>query len=521
MPTPQRILWADDQIDLLRPHILFLESKGYLVQSVTNGYDAIEQVRTGNFDLVLLDEQMPGMGGLEALSGIKDLYSDIPVVMITKSEEERIMEEALGGKISDYLTKPVNPSQVLLTCKRSLDGRRIENEAASQNYLQSFGQLTSSLMNPLDHGDWVSIYEKLLRHDLDLGDDEGVRQVLDDQYQEANRAFSKYVENVYPSWIANVGKPPNRERPVLSHEVIPRWVLPQLEKKKPVIFFVIDCMRLDQWLEFEKLLAPLFSMERGYHYSILPTATPYSRNSIFSGLLPKDLASTYPRIWADGEDDEHSRNRNEEEFLGDLLKRKHLNARIRYDKLIGSKDGREFQNNVHDLLQADLSAVVVNFVDILAHSRSDSAVLKEIAPDERAYRALTRTWFEHSWLYQAFQQLAKTDCTIVITTDHGAIRSLRGTKVIGDRETSTALRYKYGRNIKCDDRHAIFVRNPEEYGLPSDHRSTNFIIAKEDYYFVYPTNYHQYLNKYRDTMQHGGVSMEEMILPVITMKPKR
>ncbi|MDA1029438.1 MAG: bifunctional response regulator/alkaline phosphatase family protein [Bacteroidetes bacterium] len=521
MPTPPRILWADDEIDLLRPHILFLESKGYQVKSVTNGVDAIEQVRTGKFDLVLLDEQMPGMGGLEALSQIKDLYGDIPVVMITKSEEERIMEEALGGKISDYLTKPVNPSQVLLTCKRILDGRRIGNEAASQNYLQSFGQLTSSLMNQLDHGDWVNIYEKLLRHDLDLGDDEGVRQVLEDQYQEANRAFCKYVEEVYPGWIEQVGKPPNHERPALSHEVIPRWVLPHLEKKKPVLFFVIDCMRLDQWLEFEKLLAPLFSMERSYHFSILPTATPYSRNSIFSGLLPKDLADSYPRIWADGEDDEFSRNRNEEEFLNDLLKRKHLKARVRYDKLIGSKDGKEFLQNVHDLLQADLSAVVVNFVDILAHSRSDSAVLKEIAPDERAYRALTRTWFEHSWLFQAFQQLSKTDCTIVITTDHGAIRSLRGTKVVGDRETSTALRYKYGRNLKCDERHAIFVRNPEEYGLPSDHRSTNFIIAKEDYYFVYPTNYHQYLTKYRDTMQHGGVSMEEMILPVITMNPKR
>ena len=520
MPNAQRILWADDEIDLLRPHILFLESKGYEVTSVTNGVDAIEQVRTGRFDLVLLDEQMPGMGGLEALSEIKELQTDVPVVMITKSEEERIMEEALGGKISDYLTKPVNPSQVLLTCKRILDGRRITSEAASQHYLQSFGQITSSLMDPLDHGDWVALYEKLIRFDVDLGGDEGVRQVLDDQYHEANRAFSKYVEKLYPSWIAGVNQPPNKERPTLSHEVVQKWVLPLLEKKKPVIFFVIDCMRLDQWFEFEKLLAPLFSMERSHHYSILPTATPYSRNSIFSGLLPKDLASTYPRMWAEGEDDEHSRNRNEEELLNDLLKRKHLKARVRYDKLIGTKDGREFQQNVHDLLQADLSAVVVNFVDILAHSRSDSAVLKEIAPDERAYRALTRTWFEHSWLYAAFQQLAKSDCTVVVTTDHGAIRSLHGTKVIGDRETSTALRYKYGRNLKCDDRHAIFVRNPEEYGLPSDHRSTNFIIAKEDYYFVYPTNYHQYLNKYRDTMQHGGVSMEEMILPVITMKPK-
>jgi len=347
-----------------------------------------------------------------------------------------------------------------------------------------------------------------------------VRQVLDDQYQEANRSFSRYVEGSYKDWISATDSAPDEDRPALSHEVIPKWVIPEMDKNRPVIFFVIDCMRYDQWLEFEKLLAPLFTMQKDYHYSILPTATPYSRNSIFSGLLPVDIARDYPRIWSAGEDDEHSRNRNEEQFLNDQLKRRHIKARVRYDKLIGTKDGPEFQSSVHDLLQSDLSAVVVNFVDILAHSRSDSAVLKEIAPDERAYRALTRTWFEHSWLYSAFQQLAETDCTIVITTDHGAIRSLHGTKVVGDRETSTALRYKYGRNLKCDSRHAVFVKHPEDFGLPSDNRNTNFIIAKEDYYFVYPTNYHHYLNKYRDTMQHGGVSMEEMILPVITMRPK-
>ncbi len=520
MATHSRILWADDEIDLLKPHILFLESRGYQVTSVTNGTDALEQVRAGACDLVLLDEQMPGMGGLETLTAIKDFSAEIPVVMITKSEEERIMEEALGGKISDYLTKPVNPSQVLLTCKRILDGRRIEAEKASENYLQSFGEITASLMNPMDHREWVELYQRLIRYDVGLDSDEGVRQVFEDQAQEANRAFCKYVESEYPDWIARVDSAPDEDRPALSHEVIPRWVIPALEQKKPVIFFVIDCMRWDQWLELERLLAPLFTVERDYHYSILPTATPYSRNSIFSGLLPADLAERYPRIWAQGEDDEHSRNRNEEQFLNDLLGRRHISARVRYDKLIGTKDGREFQASVHDLLQSDLSAVVVNFVDILAHSRSDSAVLKEIAPDERAYRALTRTWFEHSWLFQAMQQLAETDCTIVITTDHGAIRSLKDTKVVGDRETSTALRYKYGKSLKCDERHAVFVKDPATYGLPADHRNTNFIIAKEDYYFVYPTNYNRYQNKYRDTMQHGGISMEEMILPVMTLRPR-
>ena len=521
MPNEPRILWADDEIDLLRPHILFLESKGYDVTSVSNGADAVEQVRERRYEVVLLDEQMPGMGGLETLAEIKRLDPEVPVVMVTKSEEEHLMEEALGGQINDYLTKPVNPSQILLTCKRLLERSRLRSEKLSQTYLQSFGEISMALMNPLDHAEWVDLYVKLVRYDMDLEGDENVRQVLDDQFREANRAFGRYIEKHYAGWIARVDEKPDDDRPPLSHEVVPQFVQPHIGDGRPVIFFVIDCMRLDQWLEFEKLLYPLFDLEKAYHYSILPTATPYSRNAIFSGLLPRDIAQRYPRVWAQGEDDEHSRNRNEEEFLQDLLKRRHLDVRLRYDKLIGTQDGRAFAQSVTDLTQHDLSAIVVNFVDILAHSRSDSDVLKEIAPDERAYRALTRTWFEHSWLYQAFQDLARTDATIVVTTDHGAIRSLHATKVIGDRETSTALRYKYGRNLKCDDRHAIFVKNPLDYGLPRDHKATNYIIAKEDYYFVYPTNYHHYLNLYKDTMQHGGASMEEMILPVVTLRPKR
>lgn len=520
MANEPRILWADDEIDLLRPHILFLESKGYLVTSVSNGSDAVEKVREERFDVVLLDEQMPGMGGLEALSEIKQIQPEVPVVMVTKSEEEHLMEEALGGQISDYLTKPVNPSQILLTCKRLLERQRLRTEKVSQNYLQSFNQITLALMNPLSHAEWVDVYQRLVRYDIELEGDEGARQILEDQFREANRTFGHFIEEHYPSWIEDVVRPPDDERPALSHEVMPRFVLPELRKSKPVVFFVIDCMRYDQWLEFERLLYPLYDIEKQFYYSILPTATPYARNAIFSGLLPREIARRYPRIWSEGEDDEYSRNRNEEEFLQDLLKRAHVDKRMRYTKLVGTQDGREFAQNVSDYTQSDLSAIVVNFVDILAHSRSDSAVLKEIAPDERAYRALTRTWFQHSWLYQAFQDLARTDCTVMVTTDHGAVRSLHATKVIGDRETSTALRYKHGRNLKCDEKAAIFVRDPESYGLPRDSINTNYIIAKEDYYFVYPTNYHHYQNMYRDTMQHGGASLEEMILPVVTLRPR-
>ncbi len=521
MANTPRILWADDEIDLLRPHVLFLENKGYDVTSVSNGADAVAKVREQQYDVVLLDEQMPGMDGLQALSEIKEISPEVPVVMVTKSEEEHLMEEALGGRISDYLTKPVNPSQILLTCKRLLERSRLRNERASQNYLQSFNQITSTITDSLSHSEWVDLYLRLVRFDIELEGDEGARQILEDQYVEANRAFGRFVEENYRRWIKYAYEAPSDDRPLLSHEVIPHYVLPDMEEGRPVLFFLIDCMRYDQWLEFERLLYPLFNLEKSFYYSILPTATPYSRNAIFSGLLPREIKKRFSQVWSESEEDEFSRNRNEEEFLQDLFARNRMNSRVRYEKLVGSHDGRAFAQNIMDYTQNDLSAIVVNFVDILAHSRSDSDVLKEIAPDERAYRALTRTWFEHSWLYQAFQDLARTDATIVLTTDHGVIRSLHPTKVIGDRETSTALRYKYGRSLKCDERHAIFVKDPLEFGLPADNFNTNYILAKEDYYFVYPTNYHHYVNLYRDTMQHGGASLQEMILPVVRMRPKQ
>lgn len=521
MTNPPRILWADDEIDLLRPHLMFLEDKGYDVTSVTNGADAVDQVRSQAFALVLLDEQMPGMDGLETLSAIKDARPEVPVVMVTKSEEESLMEEALGGKISDYLTKPVNPSQILLTCKRLLEQSQLRQESLSQRYLQSFNQIAQRLREPLSHADWVDLYQQLVRYDLELEGDEGARQILDDQVSDANRVFGDFIEDHYADWIADVENDPDDYRPVLSHEVISEYVLPALRGgDRPVIFFVIDCMRYDQWLEFDELLRPHFDIETDFYYGILPTATPYARNSIFSGLLPRELTERFPRVWEGPEENEHSRNQYEEALLHDHLDRYHVDASIRYDKLVASDDGRAFAQDAVNLTQHDLSAVVVNFVDILAHSRSDSDVIKELAPDEEAYRALTRTWFEHSWLYNALRDLSQHDCTVVITTDHGAVRSLRSTKVVGDRETSTALRYKYGRNLKCDEQDAIFVRDPETFGLPPHNMNTNYILAKEDYYFVYPTNFHHYENLYRDTMQHGGASLQEMILPIATMRPK-
>jgi len=517
MSIVPHILWADDEIDLLRPHVLFLEGKGYHVTQVTNGTDAVAAVHETPFDVVLLDEQMPGMDGLDTLAAIKRVRPQVPVVMVTKSEEERLMEEALGEKISDYLTKPVNPSQILLTCKRLLERARLRSEKVSHDYLKRFGQISAALTSPLSHREWVDLYQELVHYDLELETDEDARQILYEQHREANRAFGRFISDNYERWIRS-----RAERPVLSHEVVNHWVLPHLQNKRCVLFFVIDCMRYDQWLEFERLLYPHFEIGKDFHYSILPTATPYSRNAIFSGLLPRDIARLHAERWNTENDDDHSKNRHEAFFLGELLRRKrHRNVRLRYKKLAGKEDGRNFANEVTNYLQSDLSAIVVNFVDILAHSRADHDIIKELAPDERAYRALTRTWFENSWLYQALQSLAQQDCTIVITTDHGAIRSLHATRVRGDRRTSTCLRYKGGRGLKVNKKHAIIIQDPRAWGLPKNSIFSEYIIAKEDYFFLYPTNYRHYLHLYNDSMQHGGASMEEMILPVVTLQPRR
>lgn len=519
MTNDQHILWIDDEIELLEPHILLLEDKGYQVTRVTNGRDAVERVQSERYDLIFLDEQMPGMNGIETLQRIKGLTPELQVVMVTKSEEEHIMDDAIGRQISDYLIKPVHPKQVLLTCKRLLDRKRIREETVSRDYLSSFGEISAAMTQSPTPADWVDIYLRLVATDRELAGDEGLRQVLHDQIKETNREFGRFVEDNYAAWISQIGDMPGAGRPVLSPDIVPKFVGPEIGKGKPVFFFVIDCMRFDQWMEMERMLYPYFSMEKEFYFSILPTATPYSRNAIFSGLLPSELVKRYPDWWESSEEDEQSRNRHEDLFLGDLLKRRHLNPKMHYEKVIRTHEGRTVAQSILNMAENDLTAIVVNFVDNLAHSRSDSAILKEIAPDERAYRSLTATWFEHSWLFEAFQSLSKIDCTIVITTDHGVIRSLHPTKVIGDKETSTSLRYKVGRNLKCDMRHALHIKEPEVFGLPGRQLNTHYIVAKEDHYFVYPTNYNHYVNLYRDTMQHGGISMEEMILPVIRLRP--
>ncbi len=511
-----RILWADDEIDQLKAHIIFLEGKGFDITPVTNGDDAITMISERPFDIVFLDEQMPGMDGIATLQKIKQIQPSLPVVMITKSEEESIMEDAIGGQISDYLIKPVNPNQILLTVKRLLDRKRLENERMSQAYLRQFNELSSQFNTNTDWRGWIDVYRQLTRWEMDLEQsDEALQQVLADQFEQANQVFGKFIELEYKSWINN----PESDRPWLSPDVMKKFVFPCLKEKKPVFFFLIDCMRYDQWLLFERILSSYFTIETDFYYSILPTATPYSRNSIFSGLMPLDIKQRHPGLWEMGQD-ESSLNRHEEELLGHLLKWKRLDISFKYEKVLQSDEGRRLADKIINYTQTALTTIVYNFVDTLVHSRSDSDVLKELAPDISAFRSLTESWFQHSSLLQMLRELANSDVTIILTTDHGAIRSLRDTKVFGDKDAATNLRYKYGRNLKADSSAAIFIDKPEDYKLPTQPPANSFIIAKEDYYFVYPTNYHKYQNRYRDTFQHGGATMEEMILPIATLQPK-
>jgi DNA-binding response OmpR family regulator len=518
--TVRRILWVDDEIDLLRAHVLLLEQRGYRVETAANGEDAVEMVRRQVFDLVLLDEMMPGMGGLRTLSAIKDVAPSLPVVMITKNEAESLMEEAVGSKITDYLLKPINPNQVLVTCRKILDARKITGDVLSRDYAQEFQQISRDLAQGLSIRQWIDLHGKLTSWEMEFEarPELGLQQTLSDQRREANAEFSKYVERSYRDWLEL------EERDVLlSTDIVPQIVLPRLEDSRSVFLIVVDCLRLDQWLVMEQLLADWYHVERDYYLSILPSATPYARNAIFSGLFPRDLEQRFPEVWQAGDDDENSRNRHEHQLLEKLLERKRvvLKPEAKYVKILDPEFGKQVESNILSFAQGRLTAIVVNFVDMLAHGRSDSQLLKEIAPDESAYRSLTRSWFQHSSLLGMLRTLSRQrHVRIILTTDHGSIRCLRGAKIIGDREASTNLRYKFGRNLRVESRYAVLVKDPADYRLPRQSVTTNYAFAKEDYYFVYPTDYHRYLNQYRDSFQHGGISMEEMILPLVTLTPR-
>ena len=515
----KRILWVDDEIEFLQPHILFLKERDYEVSTATNADDAVTAVREQNIDLVLLDEMMPGKDGLTALGEIKRYKPGVPVIMITKNEEESLMEDAIGSKVDDYLTKPVNPSQILMACKKFLQSRDISQKRMTESSSKRISEIALRLMEPMDYEDWIEMYLKLTNWDLELDGvpEQQMRDVIYDQRKECNVEFGKYIDKNYMDWIH--GK---SEKPKLSVDIVRDFIFPEVNRGHKIVFIVIDCLRLDQWLTLEPFFYDYFNISKEYYYSILPTATPFARNAIFSGLYPLDIERRYPELWAQGEDDDYSRNRYEDKLLYDQLRvlGSKLKTEPKYVKILNADEARSVEKNLMSYLDAPMLSIVVNFVDILAHSRSDLPILKEIAPDEPSYRSLTRSWFEHSAVYNIFKILANQGYKIILTSDHGSIRCLRGTKVIGDREASTNLRYKFGRNLKIEPKNALFVKNPKDFKLPQRNFNINYIIAKEDYYFVYPTNYHKYLAYYRDSFQHGGISMEEMILPVVHLQPK-
>ncbi len=513
----RKILWVDDEIDLLKAHIIFLEKRGYELTAITNGEDAITMIKEKTFDAVLLDEMMPGMDGLSVLVEIKNLDPGIPVIMITKSEEEQIMDDAIGARISDYLTKPVNPSQIFTTLKRLFESSKLRSERISREYTRQTNQNRIALNMGIDHDGWVKMYANLSRWDIEIEEfnDPGLKQIHSDQKKEFRREFSKFVEKNYLSWIQGNG-------PELSHNILNKYVTPRLKNDEKVYLIVIDCFRLDHWFAIEPKLQKLFHVDLKYYYSLIPTATPFSRNALFAGLLPSEIQKIYPDIWRNAGHDEISMNRYEPYLLEMYLGRKgiRLNKKLVYEKILRKNDSLTLYKKLGSLKQNPFICIVYNFVDMLSHKRSESDILMEIIPDEAAFRSLTTAWFDHSVLLDILKFVADEKATLILTTDHGSIIGERASIVKGDRTTSTNIRYKYGKNLKCDPSEVFRIDNPLEYGLPSIGIGTNYLFAKEDYYIVYQNKFRQYDKMYKNTFQHGGISMEEMILPLGVLTPR-
>ena len=514
-----RILWADDEIDILRPHIIFLEEKGYEVDAVNSGDEACDLVLENHYDIVFLDEQMPGLSGIETLERIKAKRSNLPVVMITKSEEESIMEDAIGSNIADYLIKPVKPSQILLSLKRNLDNKKLAGEKATSTYQQQFRELSMKMMDRLDSEEWVDIYKQLLQYETNLesGSDEGIREVLNMQKSEANNQFAKFYEDNYEDWL--YGR--SDDKPTLSPTLIRDKVLPNLKNDKKVFFLLIDNLRYDQWKAIQPMIEEYFRVENDdIYYSILPTTTQYARNALFSGLMPNEIRKKYPRWWTE-EHDEGSKNQYERELFEEQLKRHGKNLKISYNKILKQEAGKRLSENISNLMTNDFNIIVYNFVDMLSHARTEMEIIRELANDEPAYRSLMRSWFEHSSLFDIIKYLSDKDVTLYITTDHGSQRVQNAVKIVGDRNVNTNLRYKFGKSLAYNHKEVFEVDDPERFFLPKLNVSTKWVFAKPGDFFAYPNNYNHYVKYYKDTFQHGGISMEEVMIPIITLSSKR
>ena len=512
----------DDEIEQLRAHIMFLEKKGYEIVTVSNGTDAIDQCRQRNFDLVLLDEQMPGISGLETLRKLKEINPSISVVMVTKSEEENIMEQAIGQKIADYLIKPVNPNQILLTLKKNIHRKAIETEITQSQYQQNFQQIAMQIMDCRTWQDWVDVYKRLVHWELELSSTESsMTEMLQMQKEEANNGFAKFIKQNYLDWVASISNLESAaNRPVLSPEIFKTKVFPLLSAGEKVFLVVLDNFRYDQWRVLSKELSEHFDIDEDLYYSILPTATQYARNAIFSGLMPNKIQEMFPDLWVD-EDEEEGKNLNEEPLIRTQLERYRRKETFTYHKINTQADADKLMQQMKNIVKNPLNVVVFNFIDMLSHARTESKMVRELASNESAYRSITLSWFRHSVISDFFRELAQMDCRVIVTTDHGSIRCTQPVKIVGDRNTNTNLRYKLGKNLGYDDKSLFVIKDPRKALLPQPNLSTSYVFATGDSFFAYPNNYNYYVSYYRDTFQHGGISMEEVIVPLITLTGKK
>lgn len=509
-----KILWADDEIDLLKPHILFLKAKGYDLTTVSNGRDALDALDHDAYSLVLLDENMPGISGLETLDLINARHPDVPVVMITKSEEENIMDQAIGNRIADYLIKPVNPNQILLSIKKNLHSREITNVTASTDYQQEFVKISQQINMASSIQDWMEIYRGLVRWELKLSETASpMEEMLLMQKRDANSNFCKFVKRNYADWLAD------EDHPLMSHEIFRKRVFPLLDQGEKVCMMVIDNFRLDQWRVVQPLLSEYFNASEELYTTILPTSTQYARNAIFAGLMPYDIAGMYPQYWVE-EDEDEGLNVHEEELIRTQLERFRRKENFQYTKLNDSPAGEKFLQRLNATRDLPLQVVVINFIDMLSHARTESKMIRELASNDAAYRSITESWFRHSSALDIFRRLSELGYKVIVTTDHGTIRVDNPIKVIGDRNTNTNLRYKCGKNLSYNTKQVFEIRNPRKFGLPAPNISSAYIFAMNEDFFSYPNNYNYYVQYYTGTFQHGGISLQEMLVPLVTMTPK-